>query len=300
MKIIEPSAHIEELPENIYQRIDKAASVCYQRPAKPTVEEAMEFCQKMIDSEHGMALEFATVHLVCPAYYVPVSRYVKYEMMVNEECTAESYTGQPMYVVTGSIRALMEADNSFGVLAFFAGEFPLFFAIPEGASSDLDSMEGIRFAHPHEIPWQHEHLAVRVVCSRAISHQLVRHRPCAILQESQRYCRYDGERFDGEVTFIRPQWTDRGDWMRKKFESDCAVSEERYFDRLRHKLSPQEARGALINDAKTELLMYANLPEWQHILDEETMRCSSQADPEMQRIMKPLREEFKARWPEVF
>ena len=200
------------------------------------------------------------------------------------------------FLVSGSIRALREAEGEYGsrIWNFLAEEYPLFFMESDPSKGD------IRFAQPHEIPWRHEHVAVRVVCSRAISHQLVRHRPCAILQESQRYCRYDGERFDGEVTFIRPEWTDRGEWMRKKFESDCAVSEERYFDRLRHKLSPQEARGVLTNDAKTELMIYAKLPEWQHILNEETMRCSPHADPEMQRIMKPLREEFKGRWPEVF
>ena len=88
--------------------------------------------------------------------------------------------------------------------------------------------------------------------------------------------------------------------MRYKFEADCAFSEKRYLARLQHKFSPQEARGVLINDAKTELLIYADLPEWQHILNEETMRCSPHADPEMQRIMKPLREEFKGRWPEQF
>ena len=290
MKIIEPSAHIEELPENIYQRIDKAASVCYQRSGKETVEEAIGFCRGMIKRKHWMPLEFATVHL-----------HIPWGFAANEIAACKYLIVSPSpwgCVVSGSIRALREA-NGYGageIYKWLEKEHPLFF---NGADVTTPAFE-IRFAQTHEIPWQHEHVAVRVVCSRAISHQLVRHRPCAILQESQRYCRYDAGRFDGEVNFIRPMWADRGAWMRKKFESDCAVSEERYFDRLRHKLSPQEARGVLTNDAKTELLMYANLPEWQHILDEETMRCSSHADPEMQRIMTPLREEFKARWPEQF
>lgn len=289
MKIIEPSAHIEELPENIYQRIDKAASVCYQRPAKPTVEEAMEFCKGVIARKHWMPLEFTTVHLI-------VERFSRTTIsLTRSKYILTQLVGQNKIVATGSIRAFMEIDHEENLIKIFLSkQYPHFFDKNDG------SCWGIRIAQPNEIPWQHEHVAVRVVCSRAISHQLVRHRPCAILQESQRYCRYDGERFDGEATFIRPEWTDRGDWMRKKFESDCAVSEERYFDRLRHKLSPQEARGVLTNDAKTELLIYANLPEWQHILNEETMRCSPHADPEMQRIMKPLRDEFKARWPEQF
>lgn len=290
MKIIEPSAHIEDLPENIYQRIDKAASVCYQRPAKPTVEEAMEFCQGMIKRKHWMPLEFATVHLVVPSDFRNHFDGCKY--LTVEELNRWGW------LVTGSIRALREAEGQAAsmIRGWLERERWLFF----DGCSERHPIFKIRFAQPDKIPWQHEHVAVRVVCSRAISHQLVRHRPCAILQESQRYCRYDGERFDGEVTFIRPEWVGRSDFLRYKFEADCATSEKRYFDRLRHKLSPQEARGILTNDAKTELMIYAKLPEWQHILNEETMRCSPHADPEMQRIMKPLREEFKGRWPEVF
>lgn len=286
MKIIEPLARIEELPENVYQRIRHAATVCYQVESNHTVEAAKKFCRKMIDSKHGMALEFATVHFVVKSMNHPKSRFIQIAPL-------DAFRG---FLVSGSIRALREAEGKYGsrIWNFLAEEYPLFFTESDPSKGD------IRFAQPNEIPWQHEHVAVRVVCSRAISHQLVRHRPCAILQESQRYCRYDGERFDGGVTFIRPEWAGRSDFLRYKFEADCATSEKRYFNRLRHKLSPQEARGVLTNDAKTELLIYANLPEWQHILNEETMRCSSHADPEMQRIMKPLREEFKARWPEVF
>lgn len=291
MKIIEPSARIEKLPENIYQRIDKAASVCYQRPAKPTVEEAKKFCQKMIDSKHGMALEFATVHLFIPLMYANDFVACKYLMVSSSAWGC---------VVTGSIRAFREASGVGAemIRGWLQNEYPLFL---NGGFSRRPVFQ-IRFSQPREIPWQHEHVAVRVVCSRAISHQLVRHRPCAILQESQRYCRYDGERFDGEVTFIRPEWAEkRGDAGEEYFVSSCLSSEGKYFFRLNSlKLSPQEARGVLTNDAKTELLIYTNLPEWQHILNVETMRCSPHADPEMQRIMKPLREEFKGRWPEQF
>ena len=291
MKIIEPSAHIEELPENIYQRIDKAASVCYQRPGKPTIEEAMEFCQGMIKRKHWMPLEFATVHLVMPWEYANRFNICKF-LQVEQISFTQG-------IVSGSIRAFRELSCDF--FQSFSRSF-LGYLYPEFFEWDQKFITTpVRFAQPHEVPWQHEHVAVRVVCSRAIGNQLVRHRPCAILQESQRYCRYDGKRFDGEVSFIRPIWTEEEIIFRSVFLDDCDEAESRYFDRLNCcGLTPQQARGALNNDTKTELLMYANLPEWQHILNEETMRCSPHADPEMQRIMKPLREEFKARWPEQF
>lgn len=295
MKIIEPSAHIEELPENIYQRIDKAASVCYQRPAKPTVEEAMEFCRGMIKRKHWMPLEFATVHLAVPqdmAEEYEKEKFLDVWFYQEDESIA---------IISGSARAWLEIEGEFGswIWGFLAQEFPLFFT-----ATDRSHRGNIRLAQPHEIPWQHEHVAVRVVCNRAISHQLVRHRPCSILQESQRYCRYDGERFDGEITVIQPEWfSDRaymgGSLPEHIWHDKCANAEQGYICLLNNGKTPQQARDVLPNSCKTELIMYASLPEWQHILDTDTMRCSPHADPEMRRIMEPLREEFMARWPEV-
>ena len=176
MKIVEPSATIIEkelagLP--ICQRIDRCASVCYQRPPKPTEEEAEAFCRHLIERGHLPALEMAVVHLVIPAWCIPPnSKYMHVSQLSGDR-----------FVVTGSVRAMKESYKPFDVQAFLAGELTAFFGIPYGTSNDFDSMEGIRFATPDEIPWQHKHAAVRVVCSRAISHQLVRHRPCSFLQE---------------------------------------------------------------------------------------------------------------------
>ena len=51
MKIVEPSAEIIERELSalsVCQRIDRCASVCYQRPPKPSEEEAQAFCRKLI------------------------------------------------------------------------------------------------------------------------------------------------------------------------------------------------------------------------------------------------------------
>ena len=286
MKIIDPSAEIieQELAGlSVCQRIDRCAATCYQRPPKPTEEDAEAFCRHLIERGHLPALEFAVVHLVMPWCLV-----VDFD---GEKYLSVSWpSGDGPGVVSGSIRAFMEARSVFDVRAFLAGEIETgtFFSVPSGASHDFDSMEGIRFATPDEIPWQHRHVAVRVICSRAISLQLVRHRPCSFLQESQRYCRYDDE-----VVFIRPEWAD-GEWA--LFRAHCETSEMMYRVRIAKGLSPQQARGALPNDTKTELIVYASLPEWKHVF---AMRCGKAADPEMRRIMVPLREQFKREYPEM-
>jgi thymidylate synthase ThyX len=94
-------------------------------------------------------------------------------------------------------------------------------------------------------------------------------------------------------------WADKSKYLFGLWHGQMYANEEQYKLRLQNKLSPQEARGALANDAKTELIMYASLQEWKYILNTDTMRCSKHADPEMQRIMLPLREQFKEQYPEA-
>lgn len=285
MKIVEPSATLIERELaglSVCQRIDRCASVCYQRPPKPTEEDAEAFCRNLIERGHLPALEFATIHLSMPWDYAEelvACKYLRAEHNIDGDL-----------IVSGSIRAFMEAGVEDALTEFLAHHFPLLFQSEDPEEFDgTDFVSDIRFATPGEIPWQHKHVAVRVICSRAISHQLVRHRPCSFLQESQRYCRYDDE-----VTFIRPEWAANRDDF---FSLQCSLSEGGYKTRLDAGLSPQQARGALIADTKTELIMYASLPEWLHIFK---MRCDRAADPEVRRIMLPLREQFKTEYPEMW
>ena len=285
MKIIKPSATIieDELSElSIYQRIDACSAICYQRPPKPTEEEAQEFCRKMLSVKHMSTLEMARISVMLPTRNADNfldSKYIDCEPVSFGDCC-----------VSGSVRAFMELEGYWMDMlkeGFLAYHYPIFFG---NYVTGID-FSSVRFALPGEIPWQHKHVAARFIVNRAVSHELVRHRPCTFLQESQRYCRYEDD-----VVFIEPLWAQRGDWLRSEWLKDMERDEERYKFRLLHKLSPQEAREKLPNSTKTELICYASLPQWKHMFD---LRCSPAADPEMRRVMVPLREEFKEKYKEV-
>ena len=173
MKIVSPAATIIE-PElaglSVCQRIDRLASVCYQRPPKTTEEEAEQFCRNLIERGHLPALEMAVVHLAMPFWDSLEWREEKYLHVHHDR-------NSPVGVVSGSIRAWMETEYGSQAWNLLANEYPLFFAASDQPRGT------VRFADDDEIPWQHRHVAVRVICSRAISHQLVRHRPCSLLQE---------------------------------------------------------------------------------------------------------------------
>ena len=283
MKIIKPSATIIEgeldhLP--VYKRIDKCAAICYQRPAKPTEEQAEQFCKTMLDKGHRTPMEMVVLHLVVPnntRHSIGSTKYLRVD-----ESKRLKYMGD--VVVTGSIRALMESINPISYIwNFLSKHYPLFFP----RSKDFGGQNGVRFANFEEMEVlpEHRHVAVRFVVSRSISHQLVRHRPMAWLQESQRYCRYSDE-----VTFIEPEWVgEKHKLLKLSWGNHMEDCENYYRDQLERGLSPQQARGGLPNDTKTELIGYASIPQWRHVFSE---RCSSAADPEMRRIMTPLRDEM--------
>ena len=144
---------------------------------------------------------------------------------------------------------------------------------------------------------EHCSVTVKFVCDRGVTHEMVRHRIAAYSQESTRYCNYSKDKFGKEITVIQPLFFEVASpkWMQWKLA--CESAEGHYFALLDAGASPQEARSVLPNSLKTEIVMTANLREWQHVF---RLRTSSKAHPQMQQIMKPLLAEFQKHLPELF
>ena len=149
----------------------------------------------------------------------------------------------------------------------------------------------------HEAMLEHKSLSVKFVCDRAISHELVRHRVASFAQESQRYCNYAKEKFNAEITFIRPWWLHEGDKGYDDFVKACQHAEDGYFDLLNDGWYTENARGVLPNATKTEIVMTANYREWRHILQ---LRCAIAAHVDMRHLMTGLCQELKQLIPIIF
>jgi thymidylate synthase (FAD) len=143
---------------------------------------------------------------------------------------------------------------------------------------------------------RHRHIAVKFFVNRAITHEIVRHRPVSYLQESQRYCRYSQDKFGSQVTFIKPMFFKQGSEEYRLWE-EAMIDTEKIYLKLLETSSPQAARTVLPNSCKTELIAYANLLEWLHIFK---LRTAKGAEPSMREIMNPLLLEFQKMFPAVF
>ena len=159
-------------------------------------------------------------------------------------------------------------------------------------------------ASGHESVLEHDKISVLLITNRAITHEIVRHRIASFSQESTRYCNYSKDRFGG-LTFIIPEWSGLQEqeidskevlkfvdtdstcftWMRS-----MAYAERAYLSLLSEGKTPQQARGVLPNDLKTEIVVTANIREWRLIMKQRTAKA---AHPQMRELMIALLTEFK-------
>ena len=149
----------------------------------------------------------------------------------------------------------------------------------------------------HESVLEHEKLTARVVCDRGVSHEIVRHRVASYSQESTRYCNYSLDKFQNELTFIRPFfWNDEPEKFRV-WQEAMAAAERGYLKLLELGATPQEARTVLPNSLKTELVMTMDLREWRHFF---RLRAAAPAHPQMRELAVPMLRAFQEAVPVVF
>ena len=149
----------------------------------------------------------------------------------------------------------------------------------------------------HLTPFEHVSATVELVTSRAVTHELVRHRLASFNQESQRYVKYDTG-----IEFIRPIWTYRPEnnrgfvrWCRSMTEAEAAYGE--LLD-LGH--APEEAREVLPNSAATSIVVTANFREWLHIFDLRLFGKTGRPLPAIRALMFAVWKEFSYCAPEIF
>jgi thymidylate synthase (FAD) len=137
-------------------------------------------------------------------------------------------------------------------------------------------------------------MVVRFVTSRGVTHELVRHRLCSFVQESTRYVNYAGG-----AEFVEPStfnsWTPADQSYWRITMSSC---EGAYRSMVENGLKPQQARGVLPNDLKTEIVVKANFREWRYIFQLRAINKS--AHPDIRALLIPLYKECRAAVPEIF
>ena len=127
--------------------------------------------------------------------------------------------------------------------------------------------------------------SIQFTCDRGVSHELVRHRPASFAQESTRYCDYSHDKFNNEITVIRPCFWNENSNEYKYWKQACEFAETAYFNLLKAGALPQQARSVLPTSLKTEVIMTATETEWQHIINLRQKGTTGAPHPQMKEIM---------------
>ena len=258
----------------IYKQIEKTGRVSHKSEDRITETSAKDFVEKLIGWGHTACLEQGSVYLkinnddtegLMMIDEIPFEK-VDHYLIINEDNEGNVY-------ISTNARVIQE-NNLHGLLKYLCP--------------------------PTE--YHEKRYCVKFVCSRAISHELVRHRKMSFIQESQRYVNYSKNKFKKEIKFIRPLWYDdnkhniyyesfsEDQWTKEdRFYKACMNSERDYFQLLDYGLKPQEAREVLTNSTKTEIYVTGFKSDWDKFFD---LRCDIAAHPEMRRLCIPLKEEL--------
>ncbi|PLX50180.1 MAG: FAD-dependent thymidylate synthase [Desulfobulbaceae bacterium] len=310
MIVIPPSYEILDAldRQSLAVRIEACGRLCYKSEDRITDESAPVFIRNILKHGHNSVAEMAVLTL---------------EVIVEKESLAgQLFKALPRFLnidvleknillITASVRAFRELYLEHGnlkivkaITAYLLQRHALFFEdiVPERGIVPqsgvmvkklyLSEVENL----PVHLRARHRYLAVKFIVNRAVTHEMVRHRPCSFLQESQRYCRYSADKFGNQVTFIKPLFYDE---QSDEYALWCQAMEEseKTYLQLLETSTPQAARTVLPNSCKTELIVYANLIQWVHMFK---LRVAKGADPSMREVMIPLLADFAEQFPEVF
>lgn len=307
MKLIESSVQIIE-EKDPYKMIELAGRTCYKSEDKITENSAKEFVDRMIKLGHGAMLEHGTIYLNVPEQTYTETLEDEFGKFNNPNNGLVDRYRKNKYSKVNSVAADEELRKKYPKVRPFKLTHHyittnLRVIIENGWEKDLEWQ-----CEPTE---HHEkRITAKFICDRGVSHEFVRHRVFSFAQESQRYCNYNKDKFNNELTFIRPTWLNiptgdytywDGDWcdidnMKIQLPSDNGVADNflwclnnagmQYRLLINKGLKPQEARGVLPNATKTELVMTGFESDWEHFF---SLRCSSKAHPDAKKLADELK-----------
>ena len=143
----------------------------------------------------------------------------------------------------------------------------------------------------HESMIEHASATFYIRGTRAMTHELVRHRIASYSQRSQRYVR------ESEPSYLTPPELVKNPEALAVYKDAMKDAWDAYGKLLAAGLKPEMARYVLPNSCYTEIICTWNFREIRHLIK---LRTSPRALPEIREVVGRIRKEMKAQAPQVF
>lgn len=286
MKLIKQSFEILEQTDyslkGIKQFIERCGRVCYKSEDKITDTSYEKFVDMLIKKDHARPLEFGTVHLLIPESDFKEA-YTSLVEVGLDNCDWLQYCYyQGSYYVTTNYRYYSDIIKSVpSIQKYFSETYSKYYP---------------------------KRYTVHMILSRGVMDEFRTHVTLSHLAESTRYCAYNKDKFNNEVTFIIPNWVDSikegtytkdhefppmwgyDNWMDSEWFYAMCRAEETYLTMVREYLVPQQAREVLPLSVKSELISCGFGSAWCNFF---YRRCAKDAHPMAREIAIPLQDKFK-------
>ena len=128
--------------------------------------------------------------------------------------------------------------------------------------------------------------------SRAMTHQLVRHRIASYTQQSQRYVTYDTLE-----KYVTPPSIEENSEAKRIFNSALKKISETYHKLLEMGIPKEDARFILPNAAKTNIVVTMNARELRHFFN---LRCCRRSQWEIRQVAIEMLKQAKNAAPSLF
>ena len=127
--------------------------------------------------------------------------------------------------------------------------------------------------------------------SRALTHQLVRHRIASYDQQSQRYVA------EHNFEYITPHTIENNEAAKEKFDGIMEEIQKKYNELVELGVPKEDARYVLPNAAETKILITMNARSLMHFFN---LRCCNRAQWEIRELANKMLEEVKKVAPILF
>lgn len=286
MKLIKQSFEILEQKDfslkGIKQFIERCGRVCYKSEDRITDDSYEKFVNMLEKRDHARPLEFGTVHLKMKSSNFQGFMQALYaEGIFNDVWIKSNYNEEVIYTTTNYRYYL----NMVKYIPFIKNYF-----------TEEDN------------EYYPKRYTVHMILSRGVMDEFRTHVTLSHLAESTRYCAYNKDKFNNEVTFIIPNWVDSikegtytkdhefppmwgyDNWMDSEWFYAMCRAEETYLTMVREYLVPQQAREVLPLSVKSELISCGFGSAWDNFF---YRRCAKDAHPMAREIAIPLQDKFK-------
>ena len=151
--------------------------------------------------------------------------------------------------------------------------------------------------------YHYKRYTAHMILDRGVMDEFRTHVGLSHLAESTRYCNYSKDKFDNEITFIKPCWLDdeklklygpyhtviRDKSPESIFIANLNNVERDYLDLIKLGWTPQQARSILPLGIKSELISCGFEDAWNNFF---YRRDAPDAHPMAQEIAKPMHQKF--------